>query len=344
MPRISLWNPNKGNDYQMADRVSAEIINAGGTSVIVHKYIGVADLPEGENPDLYIQDLLFLENRDRKYEKDLYELRGTYDIPDIDSRDLQQIGFVLPSGNYMTFHENAMVDSLGRRLNSGDVIELPHLRDDLISGIAGGVNRFFVVMEGSRPAEGYDARWWSHLWRVRLDNMRDSQEFRDILGTGDDNADLRNLLSSYNAEIQINDGIVEEAAQNVPFDTPYQDNNHFYWDHEVKGKPGGGLDRQGQDGIPVNGLPLLGEGDSFPLTAQDGEYFLRTDFSPRRLFEKSGNRWLHVGTDYRKSWTTANQKLTGFINNEELRVDDDGTTNRVRTNLSKAIQARNNFE
>jgi hypothetical protein len=344
MPRISLWNPNKANDYQMSDRVSAEIINAGGTSVIVHKYMGVSDMPDGEDPDLYIQDLLFLENRDRKYDKDLYELRGAYDIPDTDARDLQQIGFVLPSGNYMTFHENSMVDSLGRRLTSGDVIELPHLRDDLVQGIDGAINRFFVVMEGTRPAEGYDPRWWSHLWRVRLDNMRDSQEFRDILGTGEQAGDLRDLLSSYKREIAINDGIIEEAADLVPFDTPYQDNDHFYWDHEVPGKPGGGLDRQGQNGMPVNGLELLGQGASFPLNAEDGDFFLRTDFSPRRLFEKSGNRWLHIGTDYRRDWTTANHKLTGMINNADLRVDNDGQSREVRTNLSRVVKPRSTPE
>lgn len=328
----------------MADRVAAEFIYASGTGVIVHKYIGVDGMPEGENPDTYIQDLLFLENRDRKYDKNLYELRGTYDIPDDANKDLQQLGFVLIGGQYMTFHENSMVASLGRRLASGDVIELPHLRDDLATGRDAAFNRFFVVMEGDRPAEGFDARWWSHLWRVRLDTLKDSQEFRDILGTGEEAGDLRDLLSTYKKEIEINDGIVAEAAENVPYDTPYQETNQFYWDHEVPGKPGGGLDRQGQDGIPVNGLPLLGSGISFPLDAEDGEFFLRTDFQPNRLFEKSGNRWLHVGTDYRRDWTAANHKLTGFINNEDLRVDDDGTTNSVRTNLSKAIRPRSDFE
>ena len=40
MPRIQLWNKYKTNDYDFIDRATAEFINAGGTGVFVHKYIG----------------------------------------------------------------------------------------------------------------------------------------------------------------------------------------------------------------------------------------------------------------------------------------------------------------
>ena len=40
MPRISLWKPDKGNDYKLVDRVVKEHLFAGGTGVFVHKYLG----------------------------------------------------------------------------------------------------------------------------------------------------------------------------------------------------------------------------------------------------------------------------------------------------------------
>ena len=82
MPRLSLWNPVKGNDYNFIDRVVGEHIFAGGTGVHVHKYLGVHSEDDGKDPtrpnpnagtndEVFIQDLLFLENRDRKYETDV---------------------------------------------------------------------------------------------------------------------------------------------------------------------------------------------------------------------------------------------------------------------------------
>ena len=87
MPRLSLWNPTKTNDYSFIDRVVGEHIFAGGTGVHIHKYMGIQDTPNendptrpssgsGTNNEVFIQDLLFLENRDRKYSEDIYELRG----------------------------------------------------------------------------------------------------------------------------------------------------------------------------------------------------------------------------------------------------------------------------
>lgn len=350
MPRISLWKPTKGNDYNFIDRVVGEHLYAGGTGVFVHKYLGVnvGNLEdrdpaqpggEGQNEEIFIQDLIFLENRDRKYDDDVYELRGQYDIPDTAAFDLNQIGFIMESGQlYMTFHENSMVDALGRRLMAGDVLELPHLRDDLVLGQDEAINRFYVVMEGSRPAEGYDARWWSHLWRVRLGTITDSQEYRDILGTGDEEGDLRDILSKYDREIEINDAVIAKAEEDVPYDPAYMDTDHFYFDPEVPDKPF--TDRGGSGHTPINGIDLLGTGDSFPMNAADGDFFLRTDFKPNRLFEKSGSRWLHVGTDNRRAWTAANKVLTGFINNDAKRSNSDGTQGEERTNLSKAVRPR----
>ena len=135
MPRISLWNKTKTHDYDFIDRIVGENIFAGGTGVIVHKYLGITETPyEGDpsNPssavdhtEVFIQDLLFLENRDRKYSKDLYEMRGAYALADNDSFDLTQFGAFLANDTlFMNFHIESMVSTLGRKLMPGDVLEL----------------------------------------------------------------------------------------------------------------------------------------------------------------------------------------------------------------------------
>ena len=80
MPKISLWNPVKRNDYKFIDGIVAENIYAGGTGVNVHKYMGVHNQgdtndftkPLEENTygsdgdqrsgETVIQDGLFLDN------------------------------------------------------------------------------------------------------------------------------------------------------------------------------------------------------------------------------------------------------------------------------------------
>ena len=85
MPRLSLYREEKQNDYRFFDRNISEQLTVGGTDLYIHKYLGPQD--QGESVDfsqpqydaldpLNIQDLLFLENRDRKYAKDIYRLRG----------------------------------------------------------------------------------------------------------------------------------------------------------------------------------------------------------------------------------------------------------------------------
>ena len=93
MPRISLWKDGAHtNDYRFFDRRIKEMFTIGGTGINVHKYLGVANQTGGDQtPDpLGIQDFLFLENRDRIYDQDIYSLRGIYSVSDTDF-DLSQL-------------------------------------------------------------------------------------------------------------------------------------------------------------------------------------------------------------------------------------------------------------
>ena len=350
MPKLSLWNPTKTNDFNFIDRVVGEHLHAGGTGVHLHKYLGTqaqADTKDptrpatdGNNTEVFIQDLLFLENRDRRYDKNVYELRGQYNIGDNDGFDLTQFGMFLANDTlFMNFHIESMVEAVGRKLMAGDVLELPHLRDDLLLGSDEAINRFYVVTDASRPAEGFDPRWWPHLWRVKLGPITDSQEYRDILGTGEEEGDLRNLISTYADEIAISEAITEAAESDVPYDSKDMNTAHLYVDDEVKGKPR--IEFAGDDGQAPNGATIVGSGTSFPTSGtSNGDYFLRTDFVPNRLFEKQGTRWKFIKSNTRGSWTAANKILTGFINNDTLVTNTDGQITGEKVNLSQVVKPK----
>ena len=105
MPRLSMYRPEKGNDFKFIDRVINEEFQVGGTDVFVHKYLGPMNPEEGQStpavpnntnaiPELGIQDLLFMENRDRHYDPDVFVIRGIYTLQDLDF-NLSQFGLFL---------------------------------------------------------------------------------------------------------------------------------------------------------------------------------------------------------------------------------------------------------
>ena len=100
MPRLSLYKPEKGKDYEFLDKTITEMFTVGGTDVFVHKYLGPKNPSEedatSDQPrydavkETNIQDMLFLENRDRKYDPDIYVMRGIYSVSDVDF-DMSQV-------------------------------------------------------------------------------------------------------------------------------------------------------------------------------------------------------------------------------------------------------------
>ena len=78
------------------------------------------------------------------------------------------------------------------------------------------------------------------------------------------------------------------------------------------------LEGDGSDDLLFGGT-IVGSGDTFPQGGvSDGDYFLRTDFIPDRLFQKSGNRWVRMEDETRQKWTSANRVLKNFINNDNV--------------------------
>jgi hypothetical protein len=192
MPKLSLYRANKQDDYRFLDRTVSEQFTVGGTDLYIHKYLGPATndtstdftQPNYDELDpLNIQDLLFLENRDRIYDKDIYRLRGHYNVQNLDF-DLSQFGLFLNNDIiFITVHYNDMIDIVGRKLMVGDVLELPHLLDynPLNETIPVALKRFYQITDANYASEGFSQTWYPHLWRIKCEPLVNSQEFDDIL-------------------------------------------------------------------------------------------------------------------------------------------------------------------
>lgn len=164
----------------------------GGTDLYIHKYLGVPntgpskDLTQPQYDSLNptnIQDLLFLENRDRKYDPNIYRIRGHYNVQNLDF-DLSQFGLFLNNDIiFITVHYNDMIELIGRKLMVGDVFELPHLTDyhPLNETIPIGLRRYYQITDANFASEGFSQTWYPHLWRIKCEPLVDSQEFSNIL-------------------------------------------------------------------------------------------------------------------------------------------------------------------
>jgi len=276
MPKLSLYTPTKQNDYKFFDKQISEMLTVGGTDLYIHKYLG----PDAQTPSVdytqpqyitpdptQIQDLLFLENRDRKYDPNIYRLRGHYNVQNLDF-DLSQFGLFLNNDIiFITVHYNDMIDIIGRKLMVGDVLELPHLLDynPLRETIPVALKRFYQITDSNFASEGFSQTWYPHLWRIKCEPLVDSQEFSNILKEPinkdnylgdwdkdktyppgyvisygdknyisitevppgknppdpaywqlDTNQNLKDILATYNKNIEINNAQLEEAKRIVP--------------------------------------------------------------------------------------------------------------------------------
>jgi hypothetical protein len=331
MPKLSLYRPNKQNDYTFLDKTISEMFTVGATDLYIHKYLG----PTNQGPSVdytqpeyinlsptNIQDLLFLENRDRTYDPDIYRLRGHYNVQNLDF-DLSQFGLFLQNDIlFITVHFNDMIDILGRKLMVGDVIELPHLLDyfPLNETIPTALKRFYQITDANYASEGFSQTWYPHLWRIKCEKLVDSQEFSQILqeptnkdnylgfydktktypagyviSFGDKNyiskidvpagvtppnstyweldtgSNLKDILSTYNKNIQINNAAIEEAKRLVPKSGYDTKNFYIVPTYGAFDQRGQFSKRYNQPAPPVN---IVTSSNGAPSTTVTGTVFL----------------------------------------------------------------------
>jgi hypothetical protein len=425
MPRLSLYRPEKGNDYKFIDKTIWEMFQVGGTDCFVHKYLGPGGSASGDTPTTpvysstnptQIQDLLFLENRDRKYDPDIYQLRGVYSLQDMDF-NLSQFGLFLQNDTiFITFHIKDTVEKMGRKIIAGDVIELPHLKDEYaLNDLQFALKRFYVIEEVNRAAEGFSVTWYPHLYRAKCKPLVDSQEFKDILdeiqtdseGNPTDTT-LRDIMSTYEKEMQITQAVLEQAEADAP-QSGYDTTRQYMLKQNEEGsividlvtaddivnlasQQTQATDAQGNllfdnnglpiyvgatastifqsieydgpltgdgDGIPPNGAPFTA-GISYPITPSIGQFHLRTDFLPKRLFRFNGKRWIKVEDVTRMTMSNMGSEdvvaggspldiflnkevrqthKTTFINNPKVAVIN-GHEVKEKQSLSKALRPK----
>jgi hypothetical protein len=218
------------------------MFQAGGTDIYLHKYLGprnpsqdesTADQPRYPNgvAETNIQDLLFLENRDRKYESEIYRMRTIYAVQQTDW-NLSQFGLFIDNDTInISVHINDIIKTIGRKPLSGDVFELPHLKDLFaLNDLSVGMPRYYVIEDVTLESGGYSVTWYPHLYRLKCKRILDSQQFADILDKPATDADgnpmvnedgstktsLRDLLSVHNKELEINDRILQQAEVDAP--------------------------------------------------------------------------------------------------------------------------------
>ena len=386
MPRLSIFKPEKGNDYKFFDRNIKEMFTVGGTDLHLHKYLGPYDQGSSQKDgdaspsqpqysgdslnERTIQDLLFLENRDRKYADDIYIVRGIYNVQDADF-NLSQFGMFLQNDTlFLTVHLNDIIERIGRKPMSGDVIEFPHMKEDysLDESIPIALKRYYVVEDVNRAAEGFSQTWWPHLLRLKMKSLVDSQEYRDILGDAATEGSLASYMSTFNKEKSINEQVVAQAEQDAPksgfnykqyYVAPIDERGNIRTDNVNTEEQRASGDKNVNavidspasshygfyldgDGVAPNGNPA-GFGISFPNSGIDkGDYFLRTDFLPNRLFRFDGARWVKIEDSVRITTTNNDSRAnfkTSFVNNSSSATIN-GLTTKQRQSLTDALKPK----
>ena len=346
----------------------------------------------------------------------LFRSRGVYRQQDIDF-NLSQFGLFLNNDTlFISFHYNDMIDTFGRKLMSGDVLELPNLTDyhPLNTSIMKAIPRYYVIQEANFGSEGFSQTWLPHIWRVKATPMVNAQEYHDITdkpfepdniwdngnfypsGTTvlDGNTyytSIRNVppgvditdttywqektnpttiadqTSTRPKDLQINDAIILQAEVELPlsgYDTVKfyilpttengqpaasgltTDNTNTTVDNTEGGEgttprsDGYTLGYLTGDGIAPNGLPVT-PGVSFPPNPVAGDYCLRLDYFPNRLFRYNGGAWVKIedkvrtGLDFAEA---AKTQRASFVNNTDTVQTNDRGTIPSRQSLSQILK------
>jgi hypothetical protein len=288
-----------------------------------------------------IQDLVFLENRDRDYADEPMVLKCYYDLVDI-TTELSKFGIELPSQSfYITINFSACVANLGRPIIIGDIIELPS--EAQYNTMMQPIKKWLEVIDVGWSTEGFTPGWKPTLLKVVAQPAFASQETQDIFGDLSESfVDSLGLMNTspgnnpnYQDYLDVNGTITNLAKEMVPeLGTEASSHIREWEQHEIDSfkaqTPEGsdslqkiGLNRAGlyaEDAMPPNNLPYT-EGDGYPPNPKNGDYHRLTystldiQVAPR-LYRYSGakSRWIYLETDRRLEFNADKPKLEEFLN------------------------------
>ncbi len=262
---------------------------------------------------LGIQDPILNENRDREYDFDeIPVLKGAYSVS---QNELEYARFGMALQNdvlTIEFHTETMERECGRRLIPGDVIECPHLRE---VGIDGRVaNKWYEVDSIVKSPMGYDPYYMHHVHAVVVKPLRHQQEFLDIFERRDEyGKTLAEQASMHDQQMAQTEAIQEKAGEHAY--TTWHDTTMMWFcpDHPSQ-KPY----RWTDDAKPPNGEPVA-QGTYFPATPVEGDWFVRTDFAPNKLYRFQDGKWRLREVDIKREWQPYNWvvKLREFMSDRQ---------------------------
>lgn len=285
-----------------------------------------------------VQDIFFLENRDRDYAQTSQTVRCQYQ-PFDPLGDMGKFGFNILDQYAFTCSFSSMVEKLGRPIIIGDILEVcPEAAYDQNMNI---VKKFLEVTDAGWSAEGYSPGWTPLIYRFTAQQLIPSQEHRDIIKTvakqkySIDDSDFfsgitqvitGNLTSSENIEQMAKDAVPETGSDGG---TTIASGSSLY-QMEDKGTYDG-RDLYVEDGLPPDNKPY-GEGFSLPDmdTCQDGDYF-RLVYKPElnvpaRLYQFSlyKRKWIYIETDRRSEQSShkpSAQRMLSSTTAKSLKAD-----------------------
>ena len=370
--RYHLYQKERSNNYNYIDRVVKGFIEQGGA--LFHVYPIVALIGNdgvsheiGEKGFL-VSDPVFNESPKRKYSRETFDLWGVTKM-NTPQFSFSFSGLSLLDGDEkeISFHYNSMIAQLGRKLLIGDVIEWSWLRDLDIMGMETGMNKFYQVTASERDENGWAANYKYHLWKVKVKPITNSPEFADLFvqknEDGSYDGDFYEDLNSINGgggidasnttqknELDIMDAVLAEAEEKGP-SFRLHDEHHVYLDENNQVYVENRFIPQGIDGIPnqlnCEDIDYNTEfGEFFPENPSNGDYFLRVDYNPPRLFKRIVNeqtnegKWQLVEFDNREKWTGVPAILRSHINNDETITNNAEEVLPQRQNIKDLVKAR----
>lgn len=275
-----------------------------------------------------VQDMLFMENRDRDYAKTSVQLRVHYTPFDAVS-DLSKFGFQIADIYSFTVSFAEMVRALGRPIVVGDILELPsemqydqHLRP---------VRKFLEVTDTGWAADGYTTNWKPIIYRFQAQQLIPGQEHRDLLGAIDtqkyiidDGRFFEGIEQIETLPLTAMEHNEAEARKAVPekgtnIREQASGTNRF-------NQPGSydGVGLYVQDALPPDGAPYTSGYHKLPDVAgvADGAFF-RLEYAPHlkipaRLYKFSAikNSWIFVESDKRNQRSSHKPSQLEILNME----------------------------
>lgn len=312
----------KNKDSSFIGGLVREHIEIGGVAVYIWLLKGYFDQTRNdgsktvidEKLDDMIQDSILMETRDRKYADDAILCRAAFRVSE-SQLDFARYGQLLATDVLQLEMHKRTVESLcGRRLMPGDVIETPHYRDIGLDGRP--MNRYYAVESIIRSPTGWDATYDNHIVAVTARPIKDAQEFIDLMERKDKTGSTIQDQISQRKALENLTGKIQNAAMEQAY-TTWWDTTIIYIDPETQ-KP----EKWTDDGLPPNGIPVVNS-SSFPPTPAEGDYILRIDMSPRKLYRYQNSKWVLKEVDRKRQWGTYNwtAKLAQFATDQSEEMD-----------------------